>query len=140
MASNYNGIYVKLSSDNGGTWTVLPTPSDYDFDVRDLVDSARNSDGKVVAQVIRKNVKRIDCTWNILSQAQFTTIMAFVDAHFSFLCYFYNTHTGTYESVEMYVGNRKDKMAKTHIQFDANNEIINTSVFYEGVKLAFIEV
>lgn len=135
-----NEVFVKVRPVGGSTWTILPVPSDYDSDVEDFVDSARNAEGVVVASLIRANVHKVICKWNTLSQSDWTTIATFFDTNFYFECYFYNTHTGTYTTKTMYVGGRKATMTKKVLSFNNSHEIVASSVYYSNVSLSLIEV
>ena len=57
-----------------GVWYDLPTPSQYSGLSSTLVDSARNTKGVVVGDVVKSDVAKIEITWNFLSTKEYSKI------------------------------------------------------------------
>lgn len=55
-------------------WVALPTPSDYNGSSSTLVNSARNTQGEVIGDVIKSDVAKIELRWNYLTLAQYTAL------------------------------------------------------------------
>jgi len=55
-------------------WVELPQPSDYSGIATTLVDSGRNAEGVVVADVIKSDVAKVELKWNFLTPAQYSQI------------------------------------------------------------------
>ena len=140
MASNYDGYFVKVRPQgSSGAYTNLPTPSTYKMTSSTFVDSGRNSEGVVIAQVIRAGVRQIVMSWNFLTQAQYTLIASFFDTNFMFECKYYDTITGTYQTKDMYVSDRISDSAQMKCDYDANGEITAIKG-YVGSELTLVEV
>ena len=149
MASDYSVPLVKIYNEYTSTWVSLPTPSEYDGQSSTLVDSARNSAGYVVANIIRTDVASISMTWNYLSVAQYSALAQLFEPtyHGSFINYvsFWDAVKGGFNgqsanaptdstNKKMYCGDRKVSVA--HIRLDSNGKPLG----YEGVQLDLIEV
>ena len=152
--ANYSVPLVKIYNAYSSTWVGLPTPSEYDGQASTLVDSARNTKGFVVANIIRSNVASVSMSWNYLTIDQFKTIAQLFEPKYngSFVNYvqfwdsvkggFNGTGTGTPTDDEtstqyhkqMYCGDRKVSVA--HICLDSQGKPIG----YTGVQLDLIEV
>lgn len=159
MASDYSKALVKVlpittawASDQANH-TALPTPTDYKMTSSTLVDSARNADGIVVSQPIREGIRKIEMTWNYLTQVQFSLIAKLFEgsatggngSFFSYL-YYYDTIRGEFvdsytefidddETIRrtFYVGDRVSDTAKVVLNADG------TIKAYANVKLSLIE-
>ena len=154
MASDYSKPLVKIYNEATSTWVGLPTPTDYDGQSSTLVDSARNSGGYVVANIIRSDVASVSMRWNFLTIKQFSDMAKLFEplyngAFINFVQFwdsvkgdFNGTGTGTptddktspqYHK-KMYCGDRK--VSVVHIRLDNNGKPIG----YEGVQLDLVEV
>lgn len=136
MASNYSGKFVRVGST---TW--LPAPSTYKMTSSDFVDSARNSSGVVVSNVIRSGVRKIEMTWKFLTQAQYTILFGLFEGSGNFVhsCYYYDTGLGNYQTKDFYVSDRVSETAQMVVDLDSNNNISSIKG-YADVKLSLIEV
>lgn len=70
-------VYVyseKFGDVNDNYWVELPTPTDYSGISTTLVDSGRNSDGVVIADVIKSDIAKVEMKWNFLTVAQYSAI------------------------------------------------------------------
>lgn len=149
MASDYSVPLVKIYNAYSSSWKSLPTPSEYNGQSSTLVDSARNSAGVIVANVIRSDVASVSMTWNYLTVDQYKAIAQLFEPlyHGSFInyVYFWDAVKGDFNgqstntpndstNKKMYCGDRKVSVA--HIKLDSNGKPIG----YEGVQLDLIEV
>ena len=88
----------------------LPEPSGYSANTATLVDSARNVNGYVIGSVIRNDVAKIELEWRYLTVAQWANILSLFNHSFYNDVTFFNQSSGTYETRQMYVGDRKAGM------------------------------
>jgi hypothetical protein len=152
MANNpklYIYPLVKIYNQATGTWKSLPTPSEYSGQSSTLVDSARNTKGYVVANVIRSDVASISMTWNYLSVEDYRDMAKLFEPLYNgaFINYvsFWDSVKGDFNgqstttpndntNKKMYCGDRKVSVA--HICLDSSGKPIG----YEGVQLDLVEV
>lgn len=149
MASDYSKPLVKIWNAYSSQWVSLPTPSEYEGQSSTLVDSARNSGGYVVANVIRSDVASVSMTWNFLTINQYKAIAQLFEpkynGEFINYVYFWDMVKGDFNGQDsttptdstnkkMYCGDRKVSVA--HIKLDNNGKPIG----YEGVQLDLVEV
>ena len=99
MASKYTGILVV----NGIT---LPDPSEMKQSDYDISDSERNAKGKMVAQMIRENVHKLECKWKILRPEEYAAIRSAISGSFGLSVSYYVADKGSMSQLEMYVGDR----------------------------------
>lgn len=59
---------------NPASWVDLPCPSDYSGISTTLVDSGRNTQGIIIADVINSDIAKIELHWNYLTVAQYSAI------------------------------------------------------------------
>lgn len=84
--------------------TELPCPSSLSYEGQQLVDSARNALGEVVAQKInRRMVKLSGITWNVLYPEDVKKILDCIE-QFSGTLKYYDPKTGSFINREMYWG------------------------------------
>lgn len=92
----------------------LPEPSTYSANTATLVDSARNVQGYVIGSVIRNDVAKVELSWRYLTVEQWAKICSLFNKSFYNNVTFFNQSTGTYETRQMYVGDRKAGMWRRH--------------------------
>lgn len=145
MASDYTTYPLVWISKTNSTYptgyTALPVPSDYKMTISTLVDSARNSKGEVIGQIVREGVRKIELVWNYLTIDQFKTIArlftskSYGGVSGSFFNYvrFFDTENGDFvNGVYMYPSDR--------ITDTAHIKLVNGKpVGYENVRLALVE-
>lgn len=85
----------------------LPTPSQYTAETADIVDSGRNSQGKIISDVIRSDVAKVTAKWNYLTLAEWANICGLCKANFVHNVRFLNQTSGAYETRQLYQGDRK---------------------------------
>ena len=122
MASKYTGILVV----NGIT---LPDPSEMTPSDYDITDSERNAKGKMVTQIIREDVHKLECKWRLLSPADYQVIRNAIRPKFGLSVTFYLPESGN-STLEMYAGDRKTPTYTYR----------NGQPVYKDVQLNFIEM
>jgi len=128
----------------------IRTPSDYQCSSSTIVDSARNSQGQVVSDVIQSDVIKIELTWNFLTVEEFAVLCGLFNdklngSFINGVC-FYNAETNSFEGDNtippntttnkvrlFYPNDRVGKVA--HITLDANGKPIG----YTNVSLHLID-
>ena len=92
---------VSIYDSSRSLWVNLPTPSDYRGISATVVDSGRNSEGQVIAQVIKSDVAKIELKWNFLTVQQFADIAKLFEQNlggaFIVPVSFFNITTGDFE-------------------------------------------
>ena len=84
----------------------FPEPSTYSATTSTIVDSARNTAGYVVGNVIRSDVAKIELTWKYLTVEQWANILSVFSASFYADIRFFNQVTGNFDVRTMYVSDR----------------------------------
>ena len=92
----------------------LPEPSTYEALTSTIVDSARNTAGYVIGSVIRSDVAKVTVSWRYLTAAQWAEILSLFTHNFYNNVRFFNQSTGTYETRNMYVGDRSAGIWRRH--------------------------
>lgn len=111
----------------------LPEPSAYSANTATLVDSARNVQGYVIGSVIRNDVAKVELSWRYLTVEQWARICSLFNRSFYNNVTFFNQSTGTYETRQMYVGDRKAGMWRRH---PINGDVMG----WTECKLSLVEV
>ena len=108
----------------------LPEPSEMTQSDYDISDSERNAKGKMVAQIIREDVHKIECKWKLLRPDQYAIIRAAIKKKFDLNVSYFIADTGGRGSLSMYAGDRK-----TPVYTYENGEPV-----YKDFSLNFIEM
>ena len=94
---------VSIKPVGNNSYTDLPAPSTYRMTSTTLVDSARNTKGKVVATVVREGIRKVEISWKFLTIAQFSTIAKLFEGSqtggngaFSFYVKYFDTVIGDF--------------------------------------------
>ena len=111
----------------------LPEPSTYSANTATLVDSARNVQGVVIGSVIRNDVAKVELSWRYLTVEQWARILSLFNKSFYNSVRFFNQSTGTYETRQMYVGDRSAGMWRRH---PVTEEVMG----WTECKLSLVEV
>lgn len=111
----------------------LPEPSTYSALTSTLVDSARNVQGYVIGSVIRSDVAKVELSWRYLTAEQWARILSLFTRSFYNSVTFFNQSTGSYETRQMYVGDRSAGMWRRH---PITGEIMG----WTDAKLSLVEV
>lgn len=92
----------------------IPDPSTYEGTTSTVVDSGRNVEGYVIGSVIRDDIGKVSMTWNFLTVNQWADILKLFSikhgGSFTNQVTFFCQDTGTWETREMYVNDRKAKI------------------------------
>lgn len=113
--------------------TALPEPSSYEATTSTIVDSGRNTQGKVVGAVVRHDVAKVSLSWNYLTAAQWATVLSLFTRNFYCSVRFLNQATNTYENRQMYVSDRTSGMWR-------RSPNSGNVMGWAGCKLALVEV
>ena len=100
MAGKYNNILIV-----GGV--SLPDPSEMTISDYDISESERNANGKMVSQIIREDVHKIECKWAILRPDDYMAIRRAIKKKFGLSVKFFIPVQNEEGELEMYAGDRK---------------------------------
>ena len=88
----------------------FPEPSSYVGTTSTLVDSARNAEGRMIGNVIRDDISKIEISWRYLTAKQWADIQKCFrqssGGKFINLVDFYDQSVGGWVTKEMYVSDR----------------------------------
>lgn len=89
----------------------FPEPSSYSANTSTLVDSSRNTQGRMVGSVIRDDVSKIEISWKYLTVQQWARIQQCFrqssGGKFINLVTFFDQSAGGWVTKEMYISDRK---------------------------------
>ena len=115
----------------------FPEPSEYSGTTSTLVNNGRNTDGYVVGAVIRDDVGKVEMKWNFLTVQQWAEILSKFSikngGSFTNQVTFFCQDSGTWETREMYVNDRKASVFR-------RDPSTGTVIGYKGPTLSLIEV
>lgn len=100
MAGKYNNILIV-----GGV--PLPDPSEMTISDYDISESERNANGKMVSQIIREDVHKIECKWAMLRTDDYMAIRRAIKKKFGLSVKFFIPVQNEEGELEMYAGDRK---------------------------------
>ena len=114
----------------------IPDPSTYAGTTSTVVDSGRNVEGYWVGSVIRDDIAKVEMSWNFITVQDWANILALFSrargGDFVNSVTFFCQDTGTWETRQMYVNDRK---ANVFLRDKAGN-----IRGYTGASLNLIEV
>ena len=99
MAAKYTGILIV---DGVG----LPDPSEMQQSDYDLTDSERNANGKMVSQIIRENIHKIEVKWKLLRPDDYMVIRQAIRKKFGIDVRYFIPEENSKGTLSMYVGDR----------------------------------
>lgn len=100
MAAKYHNILIVAG-------VSLPDPSEMTISDYDISESERNANGKMVSQIIREDVHKIECKWKVLRPDDYMKIRQAIKRKFGLPVTFFIPDQNTKGSLEMYTGDRK---------------------------------
>lgn len=124
----------------------LPISSTYKTTSTTIVDSARNSKAVVVATVVRAGIRKIELSWRVISNADYSKIAKFLNNNFMFYAYYFDQDDNGWATSQSYV---KQFYVGDRVADALKNEqwTLNTGVgggvapkHVENFKLSLIEV
>lgn len=124
MAAKYHNILIV-----GGV--TLPDPSVMEITDQDISESERNANGKMVSQVIREDVHKIECKWAILRPDEYMIIRRAIKKKFGLSVSFFIPDQNEKGTLEMYAGDRKTPI----YTFDEKGKPV-----YKDFALNFVEM
>ena len=123
MAAKYNNILIV-----GGV--TLPDPSEMTISDYDISESERNANGKMISQIIREDVHKIECKWTILRPEEYMMIRRAIKRKFGLNVRFFIPDENKEGELEMYAGDRKTPIYT----------YVNGKPVYKDFSLNFIEM
>jgi hypothetical protein len=121
MAVNFNGCLTI-----NGVAVAPPTKYDPKLSAIDASSSGRNDAGIMTREVVRRNVANISVGWDMLTNAEFETLMSVLDND-EFTVNFY---MGTYKTANMYHGDLSISMVCVPKENDVRWNISCTLIEY----------
>lgn len=85
----------------------LPDPSEMVTSDYDISDSERNANGKMIAQIIREDVHKLECKWSKLEVEEYLMIRRAIGKKFGITVQYYCPDMGGTATMIMYAGDRK---------------------------------
>lgn len=127
---------------------ILPTMSEYQSNTATLVDSSRNSKGKMIGSVIRDDIAKITMNWKVLSASGWakvnqcfheSNVISYDNNGTTEYCVgafinkvrFYNQASNAFETRSFYVSDRSAGLMQLNQDCDP--------IGYEGAKFSLIE-
>lgn len=111
----------------------LPDPSDMTPSDYDISDSERNANGKMISQIIREDVHKLECKWSKLEVEEYLLIRRAIKKKFGLSVQYFCPETGEKGNLTMYAGDRK-----TPIKYFRGWK--DGKPVYKDVSLNFIEM
>lgn len=111
----------------------LPVPSTMTQSDYDLTDSERNAKGIMVMQMIREDIHKLECTWNILRPAEYMKIRNAIKQKYNLNTKYFIADLNTQGTIKTYAGDRTTPILM-YENGDPNKPV------YKGFKLNFIEM
>ena len=111
----------------------LPEPSSYNAITSTIVDSARNVEGKVIGNVVRHDVAKIELSWKYLTAQQWADVLSLFTYSFYNDVRFMNQATNNYDVRTMYVSDRNAGMWR-------RNPDTGDIMGYTNCSLSLVEV
>lgn len=101
----------------------FPEPSTYTSQTSTIVDGGRNVKGEYIGSVIREDIAKISLSWKFITATNWATLLSkFTSANgegnFVRTITFYLQDTGTWETRDMYISDRK---ANVFLRDDSGN-------------------
>jgi len=141
---------VSIYNEYSSTWVDLPCASEYTGIATTVVDSGRNPDGVVIADVIASDIAKVEMKWNFLTLEQYSLIAQLFEPkyHGEFMnaVRFFDVVKGDFDGDNssapdktnnpcriMYCGDRKVSFAKIKLDDDGK------PIGYQGVSLNLID-
>lgn len=126
-----------------GSRFVLPDPSSYKGISADLVDSGRNTEGFVIADLVRPDVAKVEIIWNVLYPDQFSEICKLFQAKYggSFFTKFefFNQTINDWQTRVFYPNDRTASIYSTAATLKPGRTDDGRPAWYSKVPLNLIE-
>ena len=100
MAAKYNNILIVSG-------VTLPDPSEMTVTDYDITESERNANGRMISQIIREDVHKIECKWKLLRPEEYMVIRKAIKRKFGLKVKFFIPAQNEDGELEMYAGDRK---------------------------------
>lgn len=113
----------------------LPPPSTMKCDDYDITDSERNAKGIMTIEMIRENVHKISCTWNILRPEEYMIIRRAIAKKYNLSTEYFIPEENQSGSIDTYAGDRSTPIYC--FEYDSRG---NRVPVYKGFSMNFIEM
>ena len=118
----------------------VPIGESYTTSSTDVVDSARNSKGVIIFNPIRLAIRKIQMSWKVISNADYTILATFFNANKMFYAYYYDTDSGEWQTRHFYVGDREvDTIREKQLETTNVGGLVKPN-YYTNFKISLIEV
>ncbi len=135
-----SAIATNGTGSEGSTMITIPISSTYKTTSSTLVDSARNSSGVVVSNVIRAGIRKIEMTFRVITIADYAKLGSFFNNNFMFYAYYFDQDTNSWLTKQFYVGDRvADSLEERAWVSSVRGGLIEPQ-FIQNYKLSLIEV
>lgn len=84
----------------------LPEPSSMQHGIFDLSDSTRNANGIMVVQYIRRDIHKIECSWNLLRPDEYAVIQRAISKGAGLKTYYFIPDQAAEGTINTYRGDR----------------------------------
>ena len=111
----------------------LPVPSSMTQSDYDLTDSERNARGIMVMQMIREDIHKLECTWNILRPEEYMKIRKAIKQKYNLSTKYFIADLNDQGTIKTYAGDRTTPIYM-YEDGDPNKPV------YKGFKVNFIEM
>jgi len=111
----------------------LPAPSTMKHSDYDLTEAERNAKGVMVMQLIREDIHKLECTWNILRPEQYMKIREAIKPKAGLATTYFIPDQNAQGTISTYVGDRNTPIYMFE-DGDPNRPV------YKGFSLSFIEM
>ena len=133
-------IATNGSGTEGTTMITMPISSTYKTTSTTLVDSARNSQGEVVASVVRAGIRKIEMSWRVITITDYAKLGSFFNTNFDFYAYYFDQDTNSWLTKHCYVGDRvADALDEKKFKTTARGGLLEPE-FIKNFKISLIEM
>lgn len=133
IARNGSGV-------EGTTMVTVPISSTYKSTASTIVDSSRNAEGVLVANVIRQRLTKIEATFRVISCENYSKIAKFLNANFYFYAYYFDEDDNEWQVRYFYPNDRvADALQEEQWKTTTRGGGVEPK-HYSNYRLALIEV
>ena len=122
--------YANILKVNGVT---LPVPSSMKPSDYDITDSERNAKGIMIMEMIREDVRKLECSWNILRPAEYMIIREAIRGKYNLDVEYFVPDMNSKGVIKAYVGDRSTPIY-CYENGDPNKPV------YKGFTMNFVEM
>lgn len=123
-------VYANILKVGG---VVLPPPSSMKCSDYDITDSDRNAKGVMIMEMIRENVHKLECSWNILRPDEYMIIRNAIANKYNLATEYFIPDMNQKGTITAYVGDRTTPVY-CYENGDPNKPV------YKGFTVNFVEM